>query len=549
MFPRSLIRETGPLTQEYCLLSSMQEPMGGMIVRSFLISWEWLKANLCTFILPIRHVGCCMRPGTFSVASFMASGVGHCLPPAILYSIYKVLNEISHSSHPGTAKNFDTYKVDGEASSGTGMVKSSRLGQAKSFQLEEARELIGFGRGFHWHSSIIGRLKETLMDDNKLWRAEFVHFHSFEFVSYRRQFGFHQDVLADMDFDNLPDPETMLRCHHVLTRYGTGSQILLPERCNLLEKNITRAFYEWWSKMFISLTYSPHAGDSKRKRSDLSDTNVSKDDGKFGSKSKLKIVRSRKPLEPFVPLTEDASSRVKIPGIDVVIPATPIPTILTPVPAIPVQSIAPLPHVTNDIKEHFKSSPLEIYKLPIVICEPSTEKGIELPPEGAANIMNILDVEPNPTTCMGEIDDVNFKEELAHIPLPSGNQCFSSIKRIPSFGKDLFDRASRLDGSKGVCSPNDDEVESIRRANALSLIPRPQHHLRAPLGGTSVFNADTVINEVDKNATRVFGKAILDKMSRTPFDGLPSLKGDFNSLYATIFQRGVDVTLLESKVG
>ncbi|KAJ8425363.1 hypothetical protein Cgig2_032879 [Carnegiea gigantea] len=64
----------------------------------------------------------------------------------------------------------------------------------------------------------------------------------------------------------------------------------------------------------------------------------------------------------------------------------------------------------------------------------------------------------------------------------------------------------------------------------------------------SVFNADDVIKEVDKNAARVFGKAILDKVCHTPFDGLPSLKGDFDSLYATILQRSVDVTPLKSKV-
>ena len=46
----------------------------------------------------------------------------------------------------------------------------------------------------------------------------------------------------------------------------------------------------------------------------------------------------------------------------------------------------------------------------------------------------------------------------------------------------------------------------------------------------------------------MFDKAILDKVSRTPFDGLPSLKGNFDSLYATILQRGVDITPLESKV-
>ena len=143
---------------------------------------------------------------------------------------------------------------------------------------------------------------------------------------------------------------------------------------------------------------------------------------------------------------------------------------------------------------------------------------------------------------------MNFKEELAHVPLPSGSQCFPLIGRIPSFGNDLFDGRSRLVDSRGVCSLDDDEVESIRRVNAPSLVPRPRRPLRTPHGGISVFNAEAVIKEVDRNAARVFGKAVLDKVCRTPFDGLPSLKGDFDSLYATILQRGVVVAPLESKV-
>jgi len=39
-------------------------------------------------------------------------------------------------------------------------------------------------------------------------------------------------------------------------------------------------------------------------------------------------------------------------------------------------------------------------KLPIGVCEPSTQKVIELPAEDAENIMDILDAEPNPTECM-----------------------------------------------------------------------------------------------------------------------------------------------------
>ena len=43
-------------------------------------------------------------------------------------------------------------------------------------------------------------------------------------------------------------------------------------------------------------------------------------------------------------------------------------------------------------------------------------------------------------------------------------------------------------------------------------------------------------------------KPYLIRCLAPPFDGLPSLKGDFYSLYATILQRGVDITPLESKI-
>ena len=96
------------------------------------------------------------------------------------------------------------------------------------------------------------------MDDDKVSRANFTYFVSIRlsFFSYRcednlimehyypdrfsRQFGYP----VDLDFDNLLDPETMLCYHHMITGYGIRPQVLLPGRCNLLERNITCAFRE-----------------------------------------------------------------------------------------------------------------------------------------------------------------------------------------------------------------------------------------------------------------------------------------------------------------
>ncbi|KAJ8445794.1 LOW QUALITY PROTEIN: hypothetical protein Cgig2_027875 [Carnegiea gigantea] len=466
--------------------------------------------------LSFRDAGC-IHPGTFSIVSLMASG--YCLPIAILASTYKGLNELSRSSHLGRggghfpthflyawlAKNFDVYELVGEASSSLGMVKFSGLDRAKSFQPEEAWDLIGSGRGFCWHSSVINRLRETLVDDGKLSRADFTYFVSVRssFVAYRcednlimehycpdrfsRQYGFYQDVPTDLDFDNLPDLEAMLHYHHMLTRCGTG-----PKSYFLGDVIHSRGI-----PLVHFVNDGPRCSSPCLAAHMLVVPRGNADEGKL--KPKLKIVRSGELVEPFVPAMEDGSSRVKIPGIDIGTPAMPI-------PAIPIQSIAPLPQV------------------------------IELPLEGAENIMDILDGEPNRVECV---------EGLAHVPLPSGSQYFPSVGRILFFGKDLFDNRSRLVNSWGVCPPDDDEVKSIRRVNAHSSVPHPQCPLKVPQGGISVFDADAFIKEVDKNAVRVFHT---DKVCRTPFDGLPSLRGDFDSLYAAIFQRGVDVIPLESKV-
>ncbi|KAJ8424055.1 hypothetical protein Cgig2_008651 [Carnegiea gigantea] len=92
--------------------------------------------------------------------------------------------------------------------------------------------------------------------------------------------------------------------------------------------------------------------------------------------------------------------------------------------------------------------------------------------------------------------------------------------------------------SQIILRPNDDEVEFTCKANYPSLVPYPKCLLRASQGGISV----------DKIATRVFSQAILDKGSHTPYGGRPSLKVDFETLYAIILQRSVDISLLENKV-
>jgi len=59
----------------------------------------------------------------------------------------------------------------------------------------------------------------------------------------------------------------------------------------------------------------------------LFDRNTPKDEGIHGSKPKLKTIRFGKTLELFTPSTEDDTSHVKIPRINIAILATPFPVI------------------------------------------------------------------------------------------------------------------------------------------------------------------------------------------------------------------------------
>jgi len=70
----------------------------------------------------------------------------------------------------------------------------------------------------------------------------------------------------------------------------------------------------------------------------------------------------------------------------------------------------------------------------------------------------------------------------------------------------------------------------------------PLHYALQELRKMSVFNTDGVIGEVNKSGARMTGQVILDKVFRTPFERLHYLKGEFDSLYNLINEKGDDAT-------
>ncbi|KAJ8438628.1 hypothetical protein Cgig2_017966 [Carnegiea gigantea] len=220
--------------------------------------------------------------------------------------------------YPWLAKNFDTYKLNREASSSP---------RAKSFQLKKDPRTIGSTTAFPFVRVLcLSAVKATFS-----WSTAAL----IDSVD-------NLDVSTDLDFNNLPDLEIMLCCHHMLACSRT--KVLLPgTTIRLRGITLAEAEYCWFYK----------------------------------------------PLEHFVQLVEYDSSLVKIVGIDVSISTTPIPIIL-------IQSMLHQQRKQIRLQTFKKLSLTEIcctisrhIKLPIGVYKLTTKNVIELPPESLENIMDI----------------------------------------------------------------------------------------------------------------------------------------------------------------
>jgi len=128
-----------------------------------------------------------------------------------------------------------------------------------------------------------------------------------------------------------------------------------------------------------------------------------------GSRPKLKIICSRNLSRPLISTLEDDLPQDKIPGIGACIS-------ITLIPAIPIQIVVITTNALDEVR--FTPEPLPaaacMQKLKsIIVCTSNeqgmrsiqgnvltSEKAIFPPPDGAENIMDILDCDHSPTKCM-----------------------------------------------------------------------------------------------------------------------------------------------------
>ncbi|KAJ8425953.1 hypothetical protein Cgig2_016233 [Carnegiea gigantea] len=515
----------------------------------------FLSCWLCLFALPIRDAGC-IHPGTFSVASSMEGGQAYCLPSAILTSIYRGLGEICRSAHPGrkgghipwhflyawVAKYFRTYDFDDGVSANLRMPKFSDFGRAKTFDLDEARELISSGRGFYWNSAIRHRLKATLVDNGQLSRADFAYFASIRssYVYCRCEDSFVQQTiwlssghscghrfLHPPEFkDHASTPSSLYTLWDQFSRVFSWS---MPFSGEEIHSSLPRVVVQNVPH-FIRFSFWRELKEEE-----------SQNEVPSGSRPKFKIIRSQKPLRSPALETGDNTSQTEIPGVGAALSVAPI-------SAVPIQSVPMAPEVSDEVRLTLEPLPVTACRRKlksIIVClldeqgmpnvggsKLDYEKTVFPPPDGAENIMDILDCVPSPPACMVESGDMNFKEKLAYVPLPSGSHCFPSIEHLSSLGQDFLS--------------DDDEAESTPKVDAPQVLPPPRLSRATP--DVSVFIVDVVIREVNKSGARMTGQVILDKVLRIPFERLYCLKGEFDSLYDLIHERGGDATPLKNKV-
>ncbi|KAJ8430512.1 LOW QUALITY PROTEIN: hypothetical protein Cgig2_014349 [Carnegiea gigantea] len=173
---------------------------------------------------------------------------------------------------------------------------------------------------------MINRLKKALTNDKKLLRTVFAYFVGIllSVTAVKTTLSSSTTALIDladnlddpydMDFNNLLDLETTLHCHHMLICSKYSPKYYFLHDVLHLRNMLLMHFISSDLKCLL-----PQLRVNK-----LVNQLGNKDEDRLGSKTKLKIVSSRKPLEPCVLSAEHDSSHVKISRIDVVIPSTPI---------------------------------------------------------------------------------------------------------------------------------------------------------------------------------------------------------------------------------
>ncbi|KAL2893825.1 DNA damage-binding protein 2 [Bienertia sinuspersici] len=161
------------------LLNVPEEHRQQTYLAAFLSCW------LCAFVFPLKDLGC-IRPSVFKPASQLASGQRISLAISVLASIYRGLNEISHSLTPGrscsnfpahyvhawTAQYFRSHCMSVHDFTGAQMIAFHDASNVKKLTSAEAKVFIRSGQDINWIGNCMCNPKDRLLMDDSTLRQD-----------------------------------------------------------------------------------------------------------------------------------------------------------------------------------------------------------------------------------------------------------------------------------------------------------------------------------------------------------------------------------------
>ncbi|KAL2925578.1 Huntingtin-interacting protein 1-related protein [Bienertia sinuspersici] len=233
------------------LLNVPEEHHQQTYLAAFLSCW------LYAFVFPLKDLGC-IRPSVFKPASQLASGQRISLAIPVLASIYRGLNEISHSLTPGrsysnfpahyvhawTAQYFRSHCMSVHDFAGAQMIAFHGASNVEKLTSAEAKVFICSGQDINWIGNCMRNPKDRLLIDDSTLRQD-VDF----LLSIRSCF-----LTLRYDNDHVVEPYSP---HS--TQVGTKSSFIIPA-CgmnNEIRSRTNAPFKLWWKTSYSSPEPSP----------------------------------------------------------------------------------------------------------------------------------------------------------------------------------------------------------------------------------------------------------------------------------------------------
>uniref|UniRef100_A0A2N9ILR2 Aminotransferase-like plant mobile domain-containing protein n=1 Tax=Fagus sylvatica TaxID=28930 RepID=A0A2N9ILR2_FAGSY len=501
----------------------------------------WLAALLSCwlgeFVFPGKEANL-IRPGTFKVASSMARGKKYCLAVPVLATIYKGLNDIASSSVPSKcdttfpahylnawlAEYFATHFDLPEASPlDPCMVRFSGEGAAKYFEEAEARKLFCSITKFKFHRLALFKGHQEILEDNDQLSDSYVDYFISQRPSYLssrrgdlsvlepysphrfgRQFGFTQDIPGEIKEDLRAAPlERVMHLWHRCLRINTKSQFLVPSRSPSDAAPCTKDYMDWWSK-----------------RSDgFFSSDPSQPNGNIGpSKLIVKLKRRHESDEPSEHQEDNKLSLRISEGTD----------------------------ETSGIVSTFRGADRAMASHAKKLNE---EDGISYSDHGNETTEPFIDVDtPSPFSGGDEQVGVDSLKEVDKRQSPVDGS--PSMSEFSVQGLETFDLATKviekphleksnasIPPSGPICNPTKDMVSKVRSSGI-------------PTASTvSTLNAEDVISKASRHYAFMLGEGLIEKIIKTPFDSVASLKEEVRKIIHAIRQTTiVDVMPLQDRV-